>query len=359
MSLSLKLIPSDVYSTVASPLDTDTLHQQPQVNEEIHITDNTNFDKEPDEEPTVEHTTGLSEGNVEEVCLDSVETQVEETVEGCKKVELDMAATMENLSSPLCVKSQGHPELPAPTEPHEECFIAKAAECLDTDPQTAEVTENKPNEDDVISDHNTVESTDVVEYKTADFVMCKTDSSDVNCAVASPMDTGTLHRQPQVDEEIHITDNIDFDEEPDAEPTTTTDPTTTPPNGATETSPAFEDENSHTIGPAVEAKIPVSFGVRYFTHSPGQTLAVTGNHPGLGGWAGFLPLEETDDGYWTRTVHLPSMIQVEWKFVVVNEEGEVHPVGRSVIIETLRPEVMLKVACSYTSVGERSRAEER
>ena len=69
-----KLIPLMFIVLSHLPGQQDTLHQQPQVNEEFHITDNTNFDEEPDEEPTVEHTTGLYEGNVEEVCLYKVET---------------------------------------------------------------------------------------------------------------------------------------------------------------------------------------------------------------------------------------------------------------------------------------------
>lgn len=103
--------------------------------------------------------------------------------------------------------------------------------------------------------------------------------------------------------------------ESDEEPTITTD-TTTPSNGATETRPKVEDENSDAIGSAVVARVPAFFGVRYFTHFPGHTLAVTGNHPDLGSWGGL-----TEDEYWTGTMRLPSMSQVERKFVVVGEGG--------------------------------------
>ncbi|CAL8317995.1 unnamed protein product [Lota lota] len=297
---------SDVYITVASAMDTDTLHQQPKINEEIHITDNTNFV----EEPIVECTTGLSEGNVEELCLDNIETQSEEMGECGKKMELDMAETLENLCGPLFVKSQSPPETLVPTEPYDECVITKAAEHQDTNTHTAEVTDKKPNEEDFVNVHNTD-----IEYKT--------DSSDVNSAVAPAIDKNTLHQQPQANEEIHGTDKIDFDEEPDEVPTITTD-TATRSNMATETSQTFEDENSDTMCSVIVAKVPVSFGIQYFTHSPGQNLAVTGNHQDLGSWTGFLPLEEKEDGYWSRTMRLPSMIQVEWKFVVVDEAGEVH-----------------------------------
>ncbi|CAL8384685.1 unnamed protein product [Gadus morhua 'NCC'] len=297
----------------ASAMDTDTLHQQPKINEEVHLTDNTTFDEEPDEESTVKRTTGLSEGNLEERGLDNVEIQAEEMGECGKKIELDMAATMKNLSGPVCIESQSPPETLAPTEPYDKCFITKDEEHPDTNTHTAEVTDKMPNEDDYINGHKTVQSADVVEYTT--------DSSEVNSAVAPAIDK--VNQQPPVNDEIYVTDKIDFDEEPDEIPIITTD-TTTPPNIVTESSQTFEDENPDTTGSIIVATVPVSFGVRYFTHSPGQNLAVTGDHQDMGSWTGFIPLEEKENGYWSRTMRLPSMMQVEWKFVVMDEAGEVH-----------------------------------
>ncbi|XP_030197653.1 titin homolog [Gadus morhua] len=304
---------SDLYFTVASAMDTDTLHQQPKINEEVHLTDNTTFDEEPDEESTVKRTTGLSEGNLEERGLDNVEIQAEEMGECGKKIELDMAATMKNLSGPVCIRSQSPPETLAPTEPYDKCFITKDEEHPDTNTHTAEVTDKMPNEDDYINGHKTVQSADVVEYTT--------DSSEVSSAVAPAIDK--VNQQPPVNDEIYVTDKIDFDEEPDEIPIITTD-TTTPPNIVTESSQTFEDENPDTTGSVVVATVPVSFGVRYFTHSPGQNLAVTGDHQDMGSWTGFIPLEEKENGYWSRTMRLPSMMQVKWKFVVMDEAGEVH-----------------------------------
>ncbi|CAL8327784.1 unnamed protein product [Boreogadus saida] len=168
---------SDGNSTVASAVDTDTLQQQPKINEEIPITETTTFD----EEPTVERRTGLPEGHVEELCLDNVETQAEEMPKCGMKMELDTAETIENLSGPVCIESQSPPETLAPTEPYDECFITKDEEHPDTNTHTAEVTDKTHNEDDSINVHNTVESADVVEYKT--------DSSDVGSTLAVAMDT--------------------------------------------------------------------------------------------------------------------------------------------------------------------------
>ncbi|XP_059894051.1 uncharacterized protein LOC132447372 isoform X2 [Gadus macrocephalus] len=221
----------DGNSTVASAVDTDTLQQQPKKNEEIPITEMTMFD----EEPTVERRTGLSEGNLEERGLDNVEIQAEEMGECGKKIELDMAATMKNLSGPVCIESQSPPETLAPTEPYDECFITKDEEHPDTNTHTAEVTDKTPDEDDYINGHKTVQSADVVEYTT--------DSSEVNSAVAPAIDK--VNQPPPVNDEIYVTDKIDFDEEPDEIPIITTD-TTTPPNIVTESSQTFEDENPDT-----------------------------------------------------------------------------------------------------------------
>lgn len=68
--------------------------------------------------------------------------------------------------------------------------------------------------------------------------------------------------------------------------------------------------------------VNVTFKVHYFTESPHQTVAVTGNQQELGNWKGFVPLEGAKDGNWTTVVSLPTESRVEWKFVVL-DKGEV------------------------------------
>ncbi|XP_051269335.1 uncharacterized protein stbd1 [Dicentrarchus labrax] len=68
--------------------------------------------------------------------------------------------------------------------------------------------------------------------------------------------------------------------------------------------------------------VNVTFCVHYFTQSPYQTVAVTGNLQELGNWKGFVPLERSKDGHWATVVSLPAESHVEWKFVVV-DKGEV------------------------------------
>lgn len=68
--------------------------------------------------------------------------------------------------------------------------------------------------------------------------------------------------------------------------------------------------------------VNVTFRVHYFTQSPYQTVAVTGNQEELGNWKGFVPLERSKDGHWATVVSLPTESIVEWKFVVV-DKGEV------------------------------------
>nr|XP_057920832.1 uncharacterized protein stbd1 [Doryrhamphus excisus] len=65
--------------------------------------------------------------------------------------------------------------------------------------------------------------------------------------------------------------------------------------------------------------VRVTFRVHYFTQSPFQSLAVTGNHQGLGNWKGFIPLERAKDGLWAGMVSLPAESHVQWKFVVVDK----------------------------------------
>ncbi|XP_070845759.1 uncharacterized protein stbd1 isoform X2 [Chaetodon trifascialis] len=101
-----------------------------------------------------------------------------------------------------------------------------------------------------------------------------------------------------------------------------------PSNEAKQTSTLSHlDENTENNKKVVAVQpmpqnINVTFRVHYFTQSPYQTVAVTGNQEELGNWKGFIPLERAKDGHWATVVSLPAEIHVEWKFVVV-EKGEV------------------------------------
>ncbi|GAA6082513.1 uncharacterized protein stbd1 isoform X1 [Tachysurus ichikawai] len=66
----------------------------------------------------------------------------------------------------------------------------------------------------------------------------------------------------------------------------------------------------------------VRIRVHYVTHSPRQTLAVTGNHHNLGAWKRYVPLMKAEDGFWFCSIIFPMYIQVEWKFVLV-EDGKI------------------------------------
>ncbi|KAI3361671.1 hypothetical protein L3Q82_002038 [Scortum barcoo] len=68
--------------------------------------------------------------------------------------------------------------------------------------------------------------------------------------------------------------------------------------------------------------VNVTFRIHYFTQSPYQTVAVTGDQQELGNWKGFIPLERAKDGHWAKVISLPAESHVEWKFVVV-DKGEV------------------------------------
>ncbi|KAF1377330.1 hypothetical protein PFLUV_G00199620 [Perca fluviatilis] len=83
-------------------------------------------------------------------------------------------------------------------------------------------------------------------------------------------------------------------------------------------------ENNKKIGAVqpMPQHVNVTFRIHYFTQSPYQTVAVTGNQQELGNWKGFIPLERAKDGHWSTVVSLPAEIHVEWKFVVV-DKGEV------------------------------------
>ncbi|XP_040013989.1 uncharacterized protein stbd1 [Xiphias gladius] len=65
--------------------------------------------------------------------------------------------------------------------------------------------------------------------------------------------------------------------------------------------------------------VSVTFRIHYVTHSPYQTVAVTGNQQELGNWKEFIPLESAKDGHWATVVSLPAESHVEWKFVVVDK----------------------------------------
>lgn len=69
-------------------------------------------------------------------------------------------------------------------------------------------------------------------------------------------------------------------------------------------------------------KVNVTFRIHYFTQSPYQMVAITGNQPELGNWMEFIPLERAMDGYWTAVMSLPAESHVEWKFAVL-DKGEV------------------------------------
>ncbi|XP_018527286.1 uncharacterized protein stbd1 [Lates calcarifer] len=87
------------------------------------------------------------------------------------------------------------------------------------------------------------------------------------------------------------------------------------------------DENTENSKKVVAVQpmpqnVNVTFRIHYLTHSPYQTVAVTGDQQELGNWKEFIPLERAKDGHWATVVSLPAESHVEWKFVVV-DKGEV------------------------------------
>ncbi|GLD55121.1 starch-binding domain-containing protein 1 [Lates japonicus] len=87
------------------------------------------------------------------------------------------------------------------------------------------------------------------------------------------------------------------------------------------------DENTENSKKVVAVQpmpqnVNVTFRIHYLTHSPYQTVAVTGNQQELGNWKEFILLERAKDGHWATVVSLPAESHVEWKFVVV-DKGEV------------------------------------
>lgn len=74
-----------------------------------------------------------------------------------------------------------------------------------------------------------------------------------------------------------------------------------------------------TVPPMLQT-VHVTFSVHYITDAPNQLLAVTGNQQELGDWQGFVPLQRSKNGFWANTVTLPVESQVEWKFVLVEDD---------------------------------------
>ncbi|XP_029108858.1 uncharacterized protein stbd1 isoform X1 [Scleropages formosus] len=66
--------------------------------------------------------------------------------------------------------------------------------------------------------------------------------------------------------------------------------------------------------------VKVNFSLHYVTHSPFQLLAVTGSSKELGYWEKFVPLLRVDGGFWSGSIALPVGYQVEWKFVLVEND---------------------------------------
>ncbi|XP_072228718.1 uncharacterized protein stbd1 [Leuresthes tenuis] len=87
------------------------------------------------------------------------------------------------------------------------------------------------------------------------------------------------------------------------------------------------EENSENFKKVVAVQpmpqnVNVTFRTHYFTNSPYQKVAITGNQQELGNWKEFVPLEGAKDGLWATVVSLPVECHVEWKFVVL-DKGEV------------------------------------
>lgn len=99
------------------------------------------------------------------------------------------------------------------------------------------------------------------------------------------------------------------------------------PPDVPQTATLFADESTEPFKkvvavPPMPQNVNVTFRVQYHTQSPYQTVAVTGDHPDLGNWKEFLPLEKVKEGQWSAVVSLPTESQVEWKFVLL-DQGQV------------------------------------
>ncbi|XP_041916251.1 uncharacterized protein stbd1 [Alosa sapidissima] len=74
-----------------------------------------------------------------------------------------------------------------------------------------------------------------------------------------------------------------------------------------------------TVPPMLQT-VSVTFSVHYITDAPNQLLAVTGELLELGGWQDFVLLQRGKNGFWANTITLPVESQVEWKFVLVEDD---------------------------------------
>lgn len=139
----------------------------------------------------------------------------------------------------------------------------------------------------------------------------------MNISVSSSAQDNTKTSQLPTDEHQHSSSLTDAACK-DTTPSTEVKPTNTL---------SLVDENTEN-GKKVVAVQPmpqnvnVNFRVHYLTHSPYQTVAVTGNQQELGNWKGLIPLERAKDGHWSTVVSLPAESHVEWKFVLL-DKGEV------------------------------------
>lgn len=129
---------------------------------------------------------------------------------------------------------------------------------------------------------------------------------------------------------VLVQDHMKISQLPPEEGSAVTDPSSgvPPPTEIKETSSlSLADENAETNKKVVAVQpmpqnVNVTFCIHYFTRSPHQTVAITGNQQELGNWKGFIPLERAKDGHWSTVVSLPAESHVEWKFVVL-DRGEV------------------------------------
>lgn len=127
-----------------------------------------------------------------------------------------------------------------------------------------------------------------------------------------------------------VQDHMRTSQRPPEEGAAGTDPSSDvpPPTEIKETgSVSLADENAENNKKVVAVQpmpqnVNVTFCIQYFTRSPHQTVAITGNQQELGNWKGFIPLESAKDGHWSTVVSLPAESHVEWKFVVL-DKGEV------------------------------------
>lgn len=140
----------------------------------------------------------------------------------------------------------------------------------------------------------------------------------MNASVSSFAQDNTKTNQLPTTEHQHSSSLTEDSEDTDTTPSTEVKPTNTLP---------LVDENTENSKKVVAVQpmpqnVNVTFRIHYLTHSPYQTVAVTGNQQELGNWKGFIPLERAKDGHWSTVVILPTESHVEWKFVLV-DKGEV------------------------------------